>query len=111
MLKVRVELLPGGLELGRRVIATVDIARIRDGDCANYNVVAARECVSWPFGCYCDGARLSAMVSIGLRPRGTLPYCVSQRGSRRSAASANPAPGAGACSSRWRAVRQARRDF
>ncbi|MEM5329551.1 hypothetical protein VSR34_23585 [Paraburkholderia sp. JHI2823] len=36
MLKVTVELLPGGRESGKRVIATADIARVRDGALADY---------------------------------------------------------------------------
>lgn len=38
MLKVTVELWPGGRESGRRVIATADIGRIRDGAFADYRV-------------------------------------------------------------------------
>ena len=36
MLRVAVELWPGGRESGRRVIATADIGRIRDGEHADY---------------------------------------------------------------------------
>jgi hypothetical protein len=38
MLRVTVELWPGGQESGRRVIATADIGRIKDGALANYEV-------------------------------------------------------------------------
>ncbi|CAJ6888513.1 hypothetical protein [Burkholderia pseudomallei] len=38
MLKVSVELWPAGRESGRRVIATADIGRVRDGALANYEV-------------------------------------------------------------------------
>ena len=38
MLRVTVELWPGGRETGRRVIATADIGRIRDGALADYEV-------------------------------------------------------------------------
>lgn len=38
MLKVTVELWPGGRESGRRVIAAADIGRIRDGAFADYRV-------------------------------------------------------------------------
>ncbi|KOE22401.1 hypothetical protein AI46_30140 [Burkholderia multivorans R-20526] len=38
MLKVTVELWPGGRESGRRVIATADIGRVREGALANYEV-------------------------------------------------------------------------
>lgn len=39
MLRITVELLPGGRESGKRVIATADIARVRDGALADYAVV------------------------------------------------------------------------
>jgi hypothetical protein len=38
MLKVIVELWPGGRESGKRVIATADIGRIKDGQLADYEV-------------------------------------------------------------------------
>jgi hypothetical protein len=38
MLRVTVELWPGGRESGRRVIGTADIARVRDGALADYEV-------------------------------------------------------------------------
>ncbi|CAB3776233.1 hypothetical protein LMG28614_00173 [Paraburkholderia ultramafica] len=38
MLRVTIELLPGGRESGKRVIATADIARVSDGALANYSV-------------------------------------------------------------------------
>lgn len=38
MLKITVELWPGGRESGRRVLATADIARIRSGPHADYDV-------------------------------------------------------------------------
>ncbi|MGF6837892.1 hypothetical protein QF001_001759 [Paraburkholderia youngii] len=38
MLRVTVELWPGGRESGKRVIATADIARVRDGALADYEV-------------------------------------------------------------------------
>ncbi|WP_321898742.1 hypothetical protein [Paraburkholderia heleia] len=39
MLRITVELLPGGRESGKRVIATADIARVRNGALADYAVV------------------------------------------------------------------------
>jgi hypothetical protein len=39
MLRVTVELLPGGREIGKRVIATADIARVDGGALADYRVV------------------------------------------------------------------------
>ncbi|MGF6508555.1 hypothetical protein [Paraburkholderia sp. 32] len=38
MLRVTIELLPGGREDGKRVIATADIARVRSGALADYRV-------------------------------------------------------------------------
>jgi hypothetical protein len=38
MLRVTVELLPGGFDSAKRVIATADIARVRDGATADYEV-------------------------------------------------------------------------
>ena len=38
MLKVIIELWPGGREAGRRVIATADIGRVKDGQLADYEV-------------------------------------------------------------------------
>lgn len=38
MLRITVELLPGGRESGKRVIATADIARVRNGALADYAV-------------------------------------------------------------------------
>jgi hypothetical protein len=38
MLRVTVELWPGGRESGRRVIATADIGRVKDGALADYKV-------------------------------------------------------------------------
>lgn len=38
MLRVTVELLPGGFDSAKRVIATADIARMRDGATADYEV-------------------------------------------------------------------------
>lgn len=38
MLRVTVELLPGGREIGKRVIATADIARVDGGALADYRV-------------------------------------------------------------------------
>ncbi|CAJ0730534.1 MAG: hypothetical protein QM625_10270 [Ralstonia sp.] len=43
MLKVTVELWPGGREDGRRVLATADIARIRSGAHADYDVMLNEE--------------------------------------------------------------------
>ena len=40
MLRVTIELLPGGRETGRRVIATADIARVRGGALADYSVTS-----------------------------------------------------------------------
>ncbi|WP_322032856.1 hypothetical protein [Paraburkholderia sp. J76] len=39
MLRITVELLPGGRESGKGVIATADIARVRNGALADYAVV------------------------------------------------------------------------
>ncbi|MGF6803409.1 hypothetical protein OKW48_006905 [Paraburkholderia youngii] len=38
MLRVTIELLPGGREVGKRVIATADIARVSGGALADYRV-------------------------------------------------------------------------
>jgi hypothetical protein len=38
MLKITVEIWPGGRESGRRVLATGDIGRIKDGALADYRV-------------------------------------------------------------------------
>jgi hypothetical protein len=38
MLKITVELFPGGREEGRRVLATADISRIKSGKVADYDV-------------------------------------------------------------------------
>jgi hypothetical protein len=38
MLRVTIELLPGGRESGKRVIATADIARVSDAALADYSV-------------------------------------------------------------------------
>jgi len=61
MLRVTVELWPGGRERAKRVIATADIARIRDGARADYEVRLAEDLL--------DGVGVGELATVADYPR------------------------------------------
>lgn len=64
MLRVTVELWPGGRERGKRTIATADIGRVRDGALANYEVELTETLIGdvGDTALICDYPRWSASV-------------------------------------------------
>ena len=82
MLTVTVELWPGGRESGRRVLATADIARIKSGAHADYEV-DLREAAARGRARHCDRARISTVVGERVGPCGQMHRRCAQRRPRR----------------------------